>query len=246
MSDTLLAGEGTKPAEGAKPAEGQPAEGPLQPWLGQGADDQKRNEYLGSFKSIPEANKAHIELHEKSKGMVKIPDVNSTEEERKAFYKANGVPDTPEGYELATPDIPEGMKMDDETAKWFREISHKLGLNKHQANTLFAEESKRRVQSHNVTLDAVKKGKEGIMQKWGVDYDANLEIANRAVTKFGSAEFPEFLTKSGLGNHPAMLEYCLAVGKAIAEDKTVVGVGPGGENIAERKYPNSPEMYEKK
>lgn len=238
MSDTALVGD--KPAD-VKPAE--PGEGPLQPWLGQGSDDQKRNEYLGTFKSIPEANKAHLELHEKSKGMLKIPDATTSEEGLKIFRKAYGVPDSAEGYKIDAPQLPEGMTMDTDMAKWFKEISHKLGLNQHQANTLFAEESKRRVNAFNSARGVVDKGVEGVKVKWGVDYDANLAVANRAVTKFGETGFPEFLAKTGLGNNPQMLEFCLTVGKAISEDKTPVGAGPGGTDIKERKYPNSPGMY---
>jgi hypothetical protein len=242
MGDTALdGGAGGTTGDGGQ----KPDEGPLQPWLGQGSDDQKRNEYLGGFKSIPEANKAHLELYEKSKVTVKIPDSTSSEEELAAFRKANGVPDKPEGYELAIPDLPEGMQVDTETAKWFKEISHKLGLNKHQANTLYAEESKRRVNAYNLAKGNIDKGIEGVKAKWGVDYEANLVIANRAVSKFGGEGFPEFLKVSGLGNNPTMLEFCLKVGKAISEDTTPAGVGPGGSDVKERRYPNSPKMYEK-
>ena len=229
---TALAGDG-----GTKSAEGMPA------YVGQFSDDLKKLEIWKEHSTISDVGRALVKSKADSKGMVKIPDATTGEEELKAFRKANGVPDKAEEYKIDAPTLPDGMTMDPDTVKWFKGIAHKLGLNQHQANTLFAEESQRRVDTHNTTKGSIDKGIEGVKQKWGVDYDANLTIANRAVTKFGETGFPEFLAKTGLGNNPQMLEFCLAIGKAITEDKISVGAGPGGSDVKERRYPNSPEMY---
>lgn len=243
MGDTVLVGEGTAGATsdqgggGTKSAEGMPA------YEAQLSDDLKGLEIWKDHSTISDVARALIKSKTDGKGLVKIPDSTTGEEELKAFRKANGVPDTVDGYKFDEAQLPEGMSMDTEMSKWFKEIAHKLGLNQHQANTLFAEESKRRIQTHNTAQEGVNKGIDTVKQKWGVDYDANLVVANRAVSKFGSIAFPEFLKKSGLGNNPEMLEFCLAVGKGMSEDKLTPGQGPGGEEIKERKYPQSPSMY---
>ena len=223
---------------------------PLQPWLGQGSDEQKTNEYLGGFASITEANKAHLELLEKSKGTLKVPDANSSTEEKSAFRKATGVPDAPDGYEFEKPYMPEGMSIDEDMAKWFKEISHRLGLSKEQARIMYSEYGNRRVQGHYATQQTADRAKiaadDAVKQLWGPDYEKNKELIARTITKYGSAELMEHYDKSGDGNNPHVMQAWLKVAQDTSEDGVAVGVGPGGSGEKPRRYENSPGMYKDK
>ena len=93
MGDTALVGAGeAKPAEGAKPVEGKPAEG-MPAYVGQFSDDLKTLEIWKEHSTISDVGRALVKSKADSKGLVKIPDSTTGEEELKAFRKANGVPD---------------------------------------------------------------------------------------------------------------------------------------------------------
>lgn len=62
----------------------------------------------------------------------------------------------------------------------------------------------------------------------GTAFDQNLGLANKALGAFATAEFIDFLTKSGLSNHPEMIRAWNRVGKAIGEDQLIPGAKPAG------------------
>jgi hypothetical protein len=84
----------------------------------------------------------------------------------------------------------------------------------------------------------------------GAQFDANLQTARKAVTRFGSPELKAFLDESGLGNHPEIVRTFARIGKAIAED-SIAGVTappPGQkseEDLLRALYPNTPSMFPK-
>jgi len=70
-------------------------------------------------------------------GMIKVPGESATPEERAAFYKALGVPDDVEGYELKAPEkIPDGVHFDEARAKEFTVFAKEHGLTKAQVIAL--------------------------------------------------------------------------------------------------------------
>lgn len=78
----------------------------------------------------------------------------------------------------------------------------------------------------------------------GANFDGNVKAAQAAVRRFGSPALTQFFNNSGLGNHPEIVKFCAAIGKAIAED-SVAGTSSAGraENDVEKVYrdlfPNS-------
>lgn len=77
------------------------------------------------WKEPGEALKAYGELEKKLGTSVIIPGEDATDEERAAFHKRLGVPDAPDGYQLAKPEGVESY--DDKIADWLRRTGHKLG-----------------------------------------------------------------------------------------------------------------------
>lgn len=76
----------------------------------------------------------------------------------------------------------------------------------------------------------------------GANMAANMATAKKAIVAFGTPALTGFLNKTGLGQHPAMLELLVNVGAAISEDTIENGgeAQPGGgghRDHAKRLYP---------
>lgn len=75
----------------------------------------------------------------------------------------------------------------------------------------------------------------------GENFEKNVEIAKRAIDKFGSPDFKKTLNETGLGNHPELLRTFVRVGKMLTNDEFVQGgkeVPSEKESPAEAIYPN--------
>jgi hypothetical protein len=71
-------------------------------------------------------------ISRKTEGTIKIPDANSTPEQKAEFYKAMGVPEKPEAYEYKVPEAPKGLERyyqpDDKLAQGMKQFAHKAQL----------------------------------------------------------------------------------------------------------------------
>lgn len=59
----------------------------------------------------------------------------------------------------------------------------------------------------------------------GQEMTANLAIAKKTIDQFGTPELKEMLDFTGAGNHPEIIRLFYRVGKAISDDKLVIGEG---------------------
>lgn len=84
-----------------------------------------------------------------------------------------------------------------------------------------------------------------IRKEWGDKADHNLNLANRALHKFGSEGLVEFMRTTGLANHPEMVRLFHRIAEADAED-TVAGTAtaPSKDKSASLRtlYDNSPNL----
>lgn len=86
-----------------------------------------------------------------------------------------------------------------------------------------------------------------VKKEWGDKADYNLNLANRALHKFGSEELTGFLKQSGIGNHPAMIKLFHRIAEADAED-TVAGTAAAPTKTPTRSdalrglYDKSPDL----
>lgn len=87
-------------------------------------------------------------------------------------------------------------------------------------------------------VEALKADKDVGGQNW----DASLKHAAKFMGRYASPELKQFLTDSGLGNHPELVRMAVAAGKALAED-TVAGTGgspsakPSQQEVLDTLYP---------
>lgn len=147
---------------------------------------------LGRFKSVVDLARAYDGANKLigRKGVI-LPNEKSTAEEISAFHKTMGVPETPDGYmEAVRPtEMPEGVAWSDDIAKSYFELAHRhhvpasamrdlIGL--HLKQRQFEQEA-----AQHMLIENKQKGLKQLRQIWGVDFDRNLGIAQRAASLTG-------------------------------------------------------------
>lgn len=146
----------------------------------------------------------------------------------------------PESYTFV---MPEGVELDEKSAGEFSAVAKELDLTQEQAQRvvdLYAKNVQGQLEAHKATVEgwvtAVKADKE----IGGDKVTETVATARKAVEAFGSPELKALLDTTGLGNHPEFVRMMFRAGKAISEDRLVVG-GEGGAvntDIATTLYPN--------
>lgn len=135
-------------------------------------------------------------------------------------------------------EAPEGVTLDEGDLAKFTEIAKELKLPQDQASKLVGlaiarEQARAEAFANQVQAwaDEVKADKE-------LGTDENLAVARKAID-LGPPELKELLNSSGLGNHPAVVRWAYAVGKALSEDAIVAGKTGGNaqpKTLEERLY----------
>lgn len=122
-------------------------------------------------------------------------------------------------------EIPQGIEVDQARLDQFKGLAKELGLTADAAKKVVEMEVARVQQAaeqHLKTItgwaDAVKSDKE----IGGDKLAENLATARKAID-LGPPELKELLNSTGLGNHPAVVKWALAVGKKLSEDAFVPG-----------------------
>ena len=154
----------------------------------------------------------------------------------------------PEKYEFT---MPEGIEMDSEMLAEFEPIAKELGLSQEKAQKLVdiqvkslqklqaAQEIQQEEAFKEMTTQWAAAAKAD-SEYGGAKFNENLSVAQKALKQFASEGLIEYLNSSGLGNHPEVIRTFVKVGKAISEDKFVVG-GQGGARATDPAkviYPN--------
>lgn len=153
------------------------------------------------------------------------------------------MPGVPEKYDLKLPE--KALLVADDLAV-AADIAKSLGITsnekaQHLVDTLDAHTKS--------VVEAQLKARSDAVAKWGTDAAADEELGGKdgskltettAVTdkfmaKFGSPELKDFLSKSGLGNHPALIRAFLRAGKAMKNDTILIPKDGGGGGSGQKK-----------
>lgn len=163
-------------------------------------------------------------------------------------------PAIPEKYELTAPD---GMTFDDEAFALADPVFRELGLTNDAAQKLmpvagaFAERAgKAAVEAHVAAQDtqfaatkaAWASEAEADPEMGGAKWSETQTLAAKALDALGfkqGSAFREFLTDTGLGNHPEMIRAMRRVGERVSDDTFERGGAPNNppKSVAERWYP---------
>jgi len=189
------------------------------------------------------------ELQKSASGKVKMPTPESSADEVSAFYDKIGRPVNAEGYELARPELPEGMTYDENFEKAMCGVAYEAGIPKAAMQAIVKAYNEFQVEQYNtVTAELTKTFDEvqnTLKADWKDKYDANLEVARRACKELGGDDFVALLESNKLGNNPVFIKTFHNIGLKILNDTLIQGTQGGGDKKDEWKpqYPDSPELY---
>lgn len=160
-----------------------------------------------------------------------LPTKDSTPEQVAEFRKKLGVPDKFDEYGIA---LPEGMKeeqLNKESLDTWRQRLHAQGIPKAAAEAIIKDY----LADTKGMMDAQAKAQEDqskawaaeLKEKFGQNYDKNINLARYALEEFSDPKLVEWLEASGAGNNPTVVEFFAKVGAAMSEDRPRTGAGGG-------------------
>jgi hypothetical protein len=155
----------------------------------------------------------------------------ATPEERQAFFREIGAPEKPDEYGLPELERPEDMpQMSEARINQFREVFHKAGLTKEQANEILSAYSGLEVdvwkQSQETAEQRFTQAQQQLKADWGAAYDERLELAQQVAEKKGE-EFLSWMEQRGLDNDPMLIRMLAEIGGNLQDP----GLPGGGRNM---------------
>jgi hypothetical protein len=170
--------------------------------------------------------KSHIDLKTQmatAGDAIKIPGEGASEEELAAFREKMGVPKTPDEYQLKDPMLYEGMEVNQDFVKWFKDTAHKIGLNSHQVNDLYDgyNAMTRATYEAGIKQTEAKKAatEQSLRGEWKENYDSNLEKTKSVIRALGIGEG---LKAEGLAdtllNSPTMAKAMFSLAGNVLDD----------------------------
>lgn len=155
---------------------------------------------------------------------------------------------TPEPTKVETPVIPEkydlklsdGSQLDSAYLEKFSSFAKEKKLTQEQAQEFLGREE----MALKSYADKQAQEFEQLKTQWvsdvkndpeigGEAFTKNVELAHRALEKFGTQKFIEELNQTGYGNHPELVRIFSRIGKLISEDKMV---SPGSVSGGTKTY----------
>lgn len=132
-------------------------------------------------------------------------------------------------------DLPEGIEVDQELFGQVKEIAGKHKLPTEAVQELVDAYAKRVTDSDNALKNQWTQVEEGWKKDAKADpeiggdkFDTSVEVAKRAIAKFGTPALKEALEQTRMGNHPEMIRFFTRIGQKVTEDGSFdVGSGAG-------------------
>jgi hypothetical protein len=190
-------------------------------WKNEIPEEVRGNKVFENHKDLGSLLKSHA--HQQAMiGAEKIPlpGTNATEEHWNEVYTRLGKPAEASGYQLDV-QMPEGQTADDGLLNWFRETSHKAGLNNKQAQAMLNEYQK--ISQSQATVDTGKveqiknEGIESLQKEWGATFQDKINVGNATISQFEANDLTQLQLADGrmLGDHPAFVKAFVGVGDFI-------------------------------
>lgn len=207
------------PGTSDNPKEGQPQDAPAPEWMGTLDEGLKDNERLKRFGDQNALATSYIELEKKlgSNPLVR-PNEHSSKDEVAAFWTGLGRPENPDGYKLPTPD---GMEVNPDLDKSFREVAFNAGVSADQAGAINAWvcEQAQVMQDAQVKAenDKTADAEAELKKEYGNDYANNLSKATAALKEYGGKEMLEVVNNLKMENNPALIRMLVRFSMATSE-----------------------------
>jgi hypothetical protein len=134
-------------------------------------------------------------------------------------------PETPVSY--AEFKVPEGIELEKENVEQFTTLAKELKLTQDQAQKFVDLQTALAQKTAQAALQQFEELKEtwkhDTLKVLGKDAQKQLAFAATARNRFATEALSDYLEASGLGNHPAMVQFFISVGKAMSEDTFTEG-----------------------
>lgn len=220
-----------------------------------------QTEYHKAIEGFSDNNglaKGYSELFTKLGSYAKLPTEETPAEERSAFYKKCGAPETPEGYTM--PELPEGKEYDKEFVGSMQFASQKAGVTNaqfmEQVNAFLAWEGQREELAKGEKVRVAAEGDRVLRERWGAEYAANSSIVQRACDELITDEkgepdvelhdaFAALIEEKDLKDNPIFARVFCGIGQKTLSDTFVKGEGAteGEDKDYKPANDNSPGMY---
>lgn len=215
--------------------------------------DMRDDQTLSQIPDIEALAREHINV-QKVIGADKIarPQEDWTPEQFDEFYTKLGRPAKVEDYDLAGVEAPEGLPVIEGFQESMVGEMHKLGLSSTQvAGILKSYYEGQGAQFEAAGVDRQQASEAGIQDlrnEWGKSFDAQVDLANRALRAGAGDQFEalsqiELSDGSLLGNNPAIIKVFAALGGKMSEhglvgaaaSRSTVSPSEAGAQIAKLK-----------
>ena len=187
-----------------------------------GLPESIRNEKcLDSIKTVGALAQSYVHA-QKSIGAnkVAIPGENATPEELDEFYKALGRPDKAEDYASDKIELPEGVTLDPDEVKKFRDFAFKNGISQkvfEAALKFDIERVQSQIAAENARANAEYEETLGKLQsEFGDRAETVVAQCNKAMATFG---LTDVLRDHGLLNNYTVIKALAGIGERISESR---------------------------
>lgn len=185
-------------------------------------EDLQNNESLNQYKTFEDMARGLVETKRMVGDRVKVPGEGATPEDWDKFFTRLGRPETADGYEFTKVELPEAMGFDPADLNSFKEVFHKLGLTKTQADAIQKQYLEQLKAKHDTILSEYDKSVntqlEALKTRWGADFEANRDLAMNTFNTYANPNLKATVEKEGWGNHPDFVELFHKIGTATKED----------------------------
>jgi len=147
-----------------------------------------RNEkVIQDTKDLTTMAKRLVDANKYISSSIRLPDDGDTSGMDELYNKL-GRPETVEGYKVERPQMPEGVKYNEDLEKTFLGIAHKVGLNSSQVNELIKWNQEQSVSMAADQRNSTVQAMNNLKKEWGNAFDERVKIAEEVLNQYGNDE----------------------------------------------------------
>ena len=178
-------------------------------------------------RGIPDLVPAYAALEAKLGKALVVPSETATDEERAAYRTAIGVPEKPEDYTLGEAKLPDGFTVDEAMQGEYLAAAHAADMTPAQAKAIHSWYMKtlgpQLVAAQKIVPTTMEEAAAAVRQRHGSDADAVNTYMERGFKEISTPAIHALFRRSGLGNHPDIIDAMIKVGKLVSEAPFVEG-----------------------
>lgn len=183
------------------------------------------NKNFTKYNNVKDFMAGHESLVSHLGNSISIPNDYSSQDDWNSFYDKLGRPATAADYKFQD-NLPDGLEIDDQLDKGYRDLAYQIGLNNTQAQKLRdfyntaveaaytanqKEVQTRLSEIHDANVREIK-------QMWGGDYQAKTKIAMNTARAILSQDTLDYLDATGLGNNAKLVKDFYELSKRLQGD----------------------------